>query len=78
MWGSCSLTCGGGIQDRFRTCTNPPPAFGGRKCSGPDSETKYCQPFPCPGIQQYTNVARTSFGLDAICKSLLIPSVVMW
>ena len=48
-WGSCSLTCGGGFQDRLRTCTNPPPAFGGSPCSGPDIETRFCQQLPCPG-----------------------------
>ena len=48
-WGSCSLTCGGGIQDRLRTCTDPPPAFGGSPCSGPDIETRFCQQLPCPG-----------------------------
>lgn len=48
-WGSCSLTCGGGIQDRLRTCTNPPPAFGGSPCTGADIETRFCQQLPCPG-----------------------------
>ena len=48
-WGSCSLTCGGGVQDRLRTCTNPPPAFGGSPCEGPDVETRFCQQLPCPG-----------------------------
>ena len=48
-WGSCSLTCGGGVQDRQRTCTNPSPAFGGRPCDGSSMETRFCQQFPCPG-----------------------------
>ena len=48
-WGSCSLTCGGGVQDRQRTCTNPSPAFGGRPCDGSSMETRFCLQFPCPG-----------------------------
>lgn len=48
-WGSCSLTCGGGVQDRQRTCTNPPPAHGGRPCDGSSVETRFCKQFPCPG-----------------------------
>ena len=52
-WGSCSLTCGGGIQDRLRTCTNPPAAFGGSPCTGPDIETRFCQLLPCPGIVKH-------------------------
>ncbi|PFX32412.1 Hemicentin-1 [Stylophora pistillata] len=47
-WGSCSLTCGGGVQDRQRTCTNPPPAHSGRPCDGSSVETRFCKQFPCP------------------------------
>ena len=48
-WGICSLTCGGGVQDRSRTCTNPPPAFGGAQCVGPSRSTRLCNDNPCPG-----------------------------
>lgn len=53
-WGSCSLTCGGGVQDRQRTCTNPSPAFGGRPCDGSSMETRFCQQFPCPVNGRWT------------------------
>ena len=50
-YGACSKTCGGGIQTRTRTCTNPPPSNGGKDCSslGPASATKECNTDTCPG-----------------------------
>ncbi|XP_078367511.1 coadhesin-like isoform X2 [Oculina patagonica] len=48
-YGDCSKTCGGGVQTRDRTCTNPPPANGGKDCSelGPSSSTRKCNEKPC-------------------------------
>ena len=43
------MTCGKGVQERSRTCTNPPPAFGGEECTGNDKETRECQADPCGG-----------------------------
>ena len=48
-WSTCSLPCGGGTQDRLRTCTNPPPAFGGAQCTGESNEIRSCNSQPCPG-----------------------------
>lgn len=49
-WEECSATCGGGIQQRVRTCTYPSPANGGKDCTslGPAVETKDCNSQPCP------------------------------
>ena len=49
-YGVCSKTCGGGVQTRSRTCTNPPPSNGGEDCSGlgPDSTTRECNNQECP------------------------------
>ncbi|XP_067016400.1 SCO-spondin-like isoform X2 [Acropora muricata] len=41
-WGHCTGSCGSGIQTRKRTCTNPPPGYGGAKCSGPAEQHKNC------------------------------------
>ena len=32
--GSCSVTCGGGVQKQIKTCTNPTPKYGGSQCYG--------------------------------------------
>ncbi|KAM7370189.1 hypothetical protein PAMP_011460 [Pampus punctatissimus] len=49
-WSPCSLSCGGlGLKTRFRGCTQPVPAHGGRDCQGPSQETTYCQAPDCPG-----------------------------
>lgn len=46
---ACSVTCGGGVSYRTRTCTGPPPENGGRSCDslGPDIETQECNTEEC-------------------------------
>ncbi|XP_030268355.1 LOW QUALITY PROTEIN: adhesion G protein-coupled receptor B1-like [Sparus aurata] len=45
-WGSCSKTCGGGIQQRQRVCEGP--FFGGEPCPGDKGEQKRCNEKRCP------------------------------
>ena len=43
--GQCSLSCGGGVQFKIRTCTNPKPSVNGRNCNGAAkeiAEKKWC------------------------------------
>ena len=47
-WGACTLTCGGGTQNRGRTCTNPAPQYGGADCTGDRSQTQNCNTHHCP------------------------------
>ena len=49
-WTECSVTCGGGVTSKSRTCTQPMPMFGGRRCVrfGPPVETKECNMHECP------------------------------
>ena len=47
-WEACSVSCGGGDQDRTRACDSPAPNFGGDECSGSASQTKRCKENPCP------------------------------
>ncbi len=46
-WSRCSMSCGGGVTTRTRTCQ--PPLFGGAPCSaiGPAQESVVCNPDPC-------------------------------
>ena len=48
---SCTRTCGGGMLIRRRSCTNPPPAHGGKNCRslGPSMESTACSTQKCPG-----------------------------
>ena len=51
-WGEyslCSVSCGGGVQARYRECDNPLPAYGGKDCVGESEEIRPCNQFPCPG-----------------------------
>ena len=47
--GKCSKTCGGGTQKQTRTCSNPPPAYGGKNCTGETLRTINCGVSECPG-----------------------------
>uniref|UniRef100_A0A8C1EZB5 ADAM metallopeptidase with thrombospondin type 1 motif, 2a n=1 Tax=Cyprinus carpio carpio TaxID=630221 RepID=A0A8C1EZB5_CYPCA len=46
-FGSCSRTCGGGVQFRTRECNNPSPANGGRTCYGNNYEFQICNMEEC-------------------------------
>ena len=39
---SCSTSCGEGLQTRFRSCSEPPPLYGGSDCTGEDIESQAC------------------------------------
>lgn len=45
----CSVTCGGGVIKRTRTCNYPPPANGGYQCQGKSLKSEHCNTNPCPG-----------------------------
>ena len=46
----CTVSCGGGTQERSRDCTKPKPAHGGRDCEGlgPAKESQTCNTEACP------------------------------
>ncbi|XP_032239031.2 coadhesin-like [Nematostella vectensis] len=57
LFGDCDKSCGGGARTRKRECTNPAPAYGGKRCDGPHTDTMSCNSKPCPvngGFSQWT------------------------
>ncbi|XP_041365646.1 SCO-spondin-like [Gigantopelta aegis] len=62
--GTCSVTCGGGVQrvTRKRLCNKPKPESGGRDCVGPGSDelTVACNTKSCPGTWASWTVKSTS------------------
>ena len=44
---SCSVSCGGGTLTACRSCTNPPPQYGGEKCRGETKRTIVCSLETC-------------------------------
>jgi len=53
-FGECTKSCAGGVKTRTRTCTNPPPQYGGKGCTGATSNTAACNTHPCPIDGGYT------------------------
>lgn len=76
QWSSCSVTCGGGTRSRSRTCTNPPPQFGGKDCSGlgSSSESEACERQCCSGGKN-RNVLVLKYFLRYLQGTHLLPSI---
>ena len=72
-WTSCSQTCGGGIEERFRFCDSPRPLFGGKDClmdsNEEYSQTRDCAWMDCPGLQWAFN---TPVGLGGSIYTFLV------
>ncbi|XP_060063054.1 uncharacterized protein LOC132543556 [Ylistrum balloti] len=50
-WGTCTTTCGGGTQEKTRSCTNPARQYGGADCAfNPSTATasQTCNTHHCP------------------------------
>ncbi|XP_006825050.1 uncharacterized protein LOC102803094 [Saccoglossus kowalevskii] len=52
-WTPCSVTCGDGIHERYRVCSEPRSMFGGKHCEGDNKEVKPCTQADCPD-SEYT------------------------
>lgn len=49
QWSACSRSCDVGVRRRYRSGTNPPAAFGGRRCIGDKVGIDTCSIEPCFG-----------------------------
>eukprot|EP00111_Clytia_hemisphaerica_P007868 TCONS_00022855-protein len=47
LYGLCNKNCGGGTQQRSRTCNNPAPKYGGIKCPGVATDNRACNTQSC-------------------------------
>jgi len=50
-WTACSVTCGTGIQKRYRQCNNPAPSCNGNDCNGCNIDAQPCNTQPCGKIE---------------------------
>ncbi|XP_075431506.1 A disintegrin and metalloproteinase with thrombospondin motifs 7 isoform X2 [Ascaphus truei] len=46
-WSSCTRSCGAGVQNAERQCTNPIPRYGGRYCLGERKRFRVCNTQSC-------------------------------
>jgi hypothetical protein len=46
-WNSCSVSCGGGVRIRTRSCTNPKPGIHGKSCVGDPVQQDTCNNTDC-------------------------------
>ena len=58
-YSTCSVSCGGGVQFRERSCDSPPPKYGGKDCDGPRRENRSCAENECPGSSTVFVFVRT-------------------
>ncbi|CAG5111539.1 Oidioi.mRNA.OKI2018_I69.chr2.g5840.t1.cds [Oikopleura dioica] len=57
VWGSCSTSCGPGVQTRERTCMNGSP---GSDCKGETAEAQQCEVDKCATWSDWTNESECS------------------
>ncbi|XP_064611242.1 uncharacterized protein LOC135475322 isoform X2 [Liolophura sinensis] len=48
VFAPCTKSCGGGIREFTRSCTNPEPSLLGKPCEGPAKKTEACNLMECP------------------------------
>lgn len=48
-WGTCSVSCGVGLQRRDRSCSNPYPGRNGDHCFGDSRDDRICMTTSCSG-----------------------------
>uniref|UniRef100_A0A667ZK10 ADAM metallopeptidase with thrombospondin type 1 motif, 15a n=1 Tax=Myripristis murdjan TaxID=586833 RepID=A0A667ZK10_9TELE len=76
-FGSCSRTCGGGVQLSKRECNNPVPSNGGKYCQGVRVKYRSCNLNHCPDTgKSYREEQCEAFNGVSLNTNRLTPSVV--
>ncbi|KAJ8397197.1 hypothetical protein AAFF_G00440310 [Aldrovandia affinis] len=77
VFGTCSRTCGGGVQLAKRDCNNPVPANGGKYCQGVRVKYRSCSLEPCPDTgKSFREEQCEAFNGFSLNTNRLTPSVV--
>ncbi|KAM6969730.1 A disintegrin and metalloproteinase with thrombospondin motifs 15a [Aplochiton taeniatus] len=77
LFGSCSRTCGGGVQLAKRDCDNPVPSNGGKYCQGVRVKYRSCNLSPCHDSgKSYREEQCEAFNGFSLNTNRLTPSVV--
>jgi hypothetical protein len=66
-WTGCTESCGGGYQQRFRLCNNPPPVHGWPSCAGVKNETGECNTHFCPSKKTFIMSFQNSLMEETCC-----------
>jgi len=76
-WGGCPATCGGELESRMRTCTNPKPDRFGDNCYGDYHDYRICNRQPCPtNITSGTQAFYTTVLIKKYFKSIQITIIL--
>ncbi|XP_075714489.1 A disintegrin and metalloproteinase with thrombospondin motifs 7 isoform X2 [Rhinoderma darwinii] len=61
-WSSCTRSCGAGVQNAERHCSNPSPRYGGKYCLGERKRYRVCNILPCtPGVPSFRQMQCSQF-----------------
>ncbi|XP_078666619.1 cartilage intermediate layer protein 1-like isoform X1 [Branchiostoma floridae x Branchiostoma belcheri] len=63
-WSTCTAKCGGGVEERRRTCTQPAPRHGGKQCDGASSQQRACADWKCPDCSRQCTMGTLSVDCD--------------
>ena len=77
-WSDCTKSCGGGVKERDRACTNPFPSGGGKDCTslGKSNERVQCNKQACKIGKYLLPTDVISFYLLIFTKIRNQPSVI--
>ena len=73
---SCSTSCGEGLQTRFRSCSEPPPLYGGSDCTGVDIESQSCNTLIVCPIGKHIEIMQLLVATEKV-QMFLLPEVLL-